>query len=262
MNTWTFTISWKVAAFLLWFSTFTPSERVALTAAFLVLIGVAGEYVIEVPAIEKRIRLKTRIKRLSMALLLLGLTGDVLGIVMGQAEMVALTKEAGDAAASAKKAREEANSIGITASQARTWVLHLKPRYANMDRKKFVETLNGVPPEKVEILYERENEEAYTFASAIALALGPGNGNAGWNVSDPRPVIEQDALPHLYAHPKNVPLIMRAGGQGGCGIIAKSIPSALREALANTGVLTLINGYEEPKLPDGRVRIVIGKQWN
>jgi hypothetical protein len=60
------------------------------------------------------------------------------------------------------------------------------------------------------MLYEREDEEAYTVASAIAPALGPGDGNAGWSVSGPRPVMEEDALPHLYAHPKNVPLIMGA----------------------------------------------------
>ena len=180
-----------------------------------------------------------------------------------------LSKETGDAktsaegaATAARRAKELADAVAVTASQARAWVLHLRPRYASMDRKRFVETLNGAPPEKVEVLYERENEEAYTFAFAIALALGSGNGNAGWSVSGPRPVTEEDALPHLYAHPKNVPLIMRAGGEGGCGIIAKSVPAALREALANTGVLTQIRGQEEPNMPDGIVRIVIGKQWN
>jgi hypothetical protein len=100
MNFWMFRMT---SVFLLWFATFTPSEKVALASAFLVLIGVIGEYVVEVKAVEERTLLAKRIKRLSTALLVLGLSGDVLGIVMGQAEMALLTKEASDAATSAQR---------------------------------------------------------------------------------------------------------------------------------------------------------------
>lgn len=131
MNAWTFI--WKFTTFLLWLSTFTPSERVALAATFLVFVGVAGEYVIELPKIEKRPPLRTKIKRLSMALLLLGLAGDILGVVMGQAEMAALTQEAGDAQksatgaaiasaaarADAKTAHDEAKAAGALAASAK-----------------------------------------------------------------------------------------------------------------------------------------------
>lgn len=112
MNNWTLVIT-----LLFLFLTFTPSERVALVAAFLVLMGVAGEYVIEIPALEKRKSLATRIKHLSMALLLLGLAGDVLGIVMSQAEMAALTQEAGDAVTSAKNAHDEADAVKDEAAE-------------------------------------------------------------------------------------------------------------------------------------------------
>jgi len=257
----------EFVAFSLWFATFTPSERVALIAAFLVLVGVAGEYVIELPAIEERTRLKARIKRLSMALLLLGLAGDVLGIVMGQAEMAALTREASDAAASAKTAREEADAVKITASQARAWVLRLGPRVNSFDTKKFVESLNGVAQRKVEVLYERENEEAYTIAMRVTSSLGPGMGNAGWHVSGPRPANERDAFADLIRNPvsQNVPLIMRVGGSGGLGVIAnpkESIgASALRQALANSGAFIELQQFSEATIPDGVIRIVIGKPF-
>ncbi len=116
MNFWMFKMT---LGFLLWFATFTPSEKVALTSAFLVLIGVIGEYVVEVKAVEERKPLAKRIKRLSMALLVLGLSGDVLGIVMGQSEMAAITRESGDAATSARTARQEAGAVKSIADEAR-----------------------------------------------------------------------------------------------------------------------------------------------
>jgi|ERR1035437_2752519 hypothetical protein len=181
------------------------------------------------------------------------------------------------AATAARRAKELADAIAITASQARSWVLHLKPRYTSMDVNKFIESLKGVPPAKVEILYEREDEEAYTFALSIASSLGHGEGSAGWDVSEPRPVTEKDAFNNLFSrypgsHPEYIPLVMRAGGSGGAGIIVKSIPpnpgkgaigaSALLNALANSGAPTVLNMHEEPSMPDGLIRIVIGKQFN
>ena len=118
MNFWMFKMTWIFVVFFLWFATFTPSERVALESAFLVLIGVIGEYVAEVDAVEQRKRLKTGIKRFSMAILVLGLSGDVLGIVMGQAEMEALTKEAGDAVTSAHNAATDAGKAQTLAQGA------------------------------------------------------------------------------------------------------------------------------------------------
>jgi hypothetical protein len=113
-------IIWYLATFFVWLMTFTPSERVALGAAFLVFVGVVAEYVAEIPAIEKRKRLETAIKRLSMAILMLGLGGDVLGIVMGQAEMAELTKVAGDAKNSAHAAAGDAATAKTEAGGADT----------------------------------------------------------------------------------------------------------------------------------------------
>ena len=104
--------------FSLWFLTFTPAERIALAAAFLVFIGVAGEYVIEIPAIDERPALRIRIKQLAMAVLLLGLAGDVLGIVMSQSETAALMQEAADARKSAKEASDASASAKSDAKTA------------------------------------------------------------------------------------------------------------------------------------------------
>jgi hypothetical protein len=116
MNFWMFRI---ISVFLLWVATFTPSEKVALASAFLVLIGVIGEYVVEVKAVEDRKLLAKKIKRLSMGLLVLGLSGDVLGIVMSQSEMAVLTRQSSDAATSAKTAHDEASAAKDIADAAK-----------------------------------------------------------------------------------------------------------------------------------------------
>jgi hypothetical protein len=53
-----------------------------------------------------------------MALLVVGLAGDVLGIVMSQAEMVAITKSVGDAASLAKTAMSNAAAANAEAGKA------------------------------------------------------------------------------------------------------------------------------------------------
>lgn len=113
MNFWLVGTISMSGALSLWVSTLTstPSEKVALGSAFLVLIGVIGEYVVEISAVEKRKPLRKAIKWFSMTVLVLGLSGDALGIVMGQAEMAALTKEAGDAAQSAQAAHKQLDAV-------------------------------------------------------------------------------------------------------------------------------------------------------
>ena len=104
------------------FLSFTPSERVALGSAFLVLLGVIGEEVVELSFFEKKDNESKRqiIKKWAIWLLLIGLTGDGVGIVMGQAEMQALTKEAGDAKISATEANNKANEAKGSAAVALT----------------------------------------------------------------------------------------------------------------------------------------------
>src|ERR1017187_10866070 len=112
MNSWIFSMTWIFVRLVLWLLSFTPSERMALFAAFLVLLGVIGEEVAELKFLEgeKQSRVKERVKRWAVGILLLGLAGDVVGIVMGQAEMAAVTKQAGEAATSAHNAASDAKT--------------------------------------------------------------------------------------------------------------------------------------------------------
>jgi hypothetical protein len=220
-----FKMTWIFVAFFLWFATFSPSERVALGSAFLVLIGVIGEYVVEIHAVEKRERLKNGIKRFSMAILVLGLCGDVLGIVMGQAEMAVLTKQAGDAATSAHNAAIDAGNATIASQSAQEkadvadvasgdamkksntadkaasealnrvgtvkWYVDILAKTVNpriLDRKVFLDALAGKPKGAAAIWYEPNDPEANFLATQIHSCLGPQG--AGWQVEDTKPLSE------------------------------------------------------------------------
>jgi hypothetical protein len=167
MNSWTLTA--KLVEFLLWFATFTPSERVALIAAFLVLAGVAGEYLIEVPTIDKRERLRKGIKQVSMALLLLGLAGDVLGIVIGQAQMAVLMQESAqlnrDAEGLRKQAEDEqAARIKIQATVA--W-----RRLPKDQQSVIADHLRNFPEVRIAVSYLGGMPESSEFADDIKAAL-------------------------------------------------------------------------------------------
>lgn len=220
MASWIFSIVWMCTRFWLWFATFSSSERVALVAAFFVLVGVVGEYVIELKAIEKKARLKKVIKGISMALLVVGLSGDVLGIIMGQAEMAALIGETGDAATSARNAATDAahakadageakgkaqdastaagdaesksKAANAVASNALTQakavdkyadLIAFKISWRILDGKRFHELMAGKPTGTAEIWFEPD-DEAFAFAGGIAKDLK----DAGWIVSGPDPM--------------------------------------------------------------------------
>jgi hypothetical protein len=118
MNIWIVSSVWMLVRLQVWFLSFTPSERVALASAFLVFWGVAGEYVIEFKPLVDIAWLKDRIKHFSMAILVLGLAGDVLGIVMSQAEMQVLVRQTGDAATNAQSALTDAGTAKTIAKDA------------------------------------------------------------------------------------------------------------------------------------------------
>jgi hypothetical protein len=120
MNSWIFSIAPVLSRFILWLLSFTSSERVALCSAFLVLLGVIGEEVVELSFLDgaRWKRTKANIKRWSIGILIVGLAGDALGIVMGQAEIAALIKEAGDAKTSAEIAVADAAKAHIEAGKA------------------------------------------------------------------------------------------------------------------------------------------------
>lgn len=120
-------MNWIFVLLVLWLSSFSPSERVALGSAFLVLIGVIGEEISEFKVLEgqRKERIKKAVKRFAIGILVLGLAGDLGSVVMGQAEMAALTSKAGDAkqsadgaAASAKRSQGSADAANSAAGTA------------------------------------------------------------------------------------------------------------------------------------------------
>lgn len=199
MYFWTLRVHWILVVFLLWFDTFTPSERVALAAAFLVLIGVAGEYAIEAPLIEKRRPFRNVVKRLSMGLLLLGLAGDTLGVVMGQAEMAALTREAGGAKQSAVHAAEAASRAETSADNLQRQLLGQGPRENLLGGAcSFVNAVKPFAGQKIQIRTDlpgisdpADVEETRNFVSSIEFLLGQiskwsvseAHGENGWGIT-------------------------------------------------------------------------------
>jgi hypothetical protein len=198
MNFWMLRI---LVAFFFWFATFTPSERVALGSAFLVLVGVVEEYVADIESIEARKLLHKRIKRLSMAILVLGLSGDVLGIVMGQAEIAALTSEAGGAAKSARAAHEELNAVKtearnikerLDAASAQLGTIEQQvrvqgPRWKLLEAGKdeFINTLKPFAGQRINVVAcggQRSSEQLWLEEHFIGLI---GKNGAGWAVDHP-----------------------------------------------------------------------------
>lgn len=141
-----------------------------------------------------------------------------------------------------------------------------EPRTLN--KEAFLHALKGRPRARVEILYE-DDFEAFRFASQIHEVLGSGNegDNAGWEVAAPRPISPENTLPSFAANP-DAPLIMRAGAQGGLGVVAKAMPKTLREptafnalcdAFVEAGIEQLSGGTDHT-LSGDLLRIVVGRK--
>jgi hypothetical protein len=71
-----------------------------------------------------------------------------------------------------------------------------------MNRKIFLDTLQGVPPSKVEVRYKPDDDEAYMLGMVIVQLLGHGKDGLGWDVSGPSPITEGI----WGTKPENVPL--------------------------------------------------------
>src|ERR1039458_3012097 len=94
-----------------WLASLSSGALWSYGSAFVVLVGVVGETITELTDWIKPEDLRKRVAKISAIVLILGLTGDLLGIRETQIEVASLTKEAGDAAASAKTAHEEADAV-------------------------------------------------------------------------------------------------------------------------------------------------------
>jgi hypothetical protein len=139
------------------------------------------------------------------------------------------------------------------------------PRIIN--REKFLKRLEGVPKKKVEILYNPNDVEAYAFANQIRALLGPGVQGAGWEVSEPRPIpstggneLFQNAPPQVrHGSPAGAGITLVTRNSQECGTPSwRGLLSALGSSLGLPAVA--IAPAEDPSLPDGTFRLVIGQK--
>ena len=138
----------------------------------MVLVGVVGETVTELTDWIRPESRKKRIAKISALVLILGLTGDLLGIRETQVEVAFLTKEADDAKTSAK----EAAAAAARANKYADGIARLSwPR--QLDAEKFVTLLKGKSQARVKLLYNPNDSEAWSFARDIYWWLGKGVGS-------------------------------------------------------------------------------------
>jgi hypothetical protein len=102
----------------LWAASLTTGERWSYGSAFIVLIGVIGESIADLTNWIEDECFKKRLEKASALILILGLAGDLVAIGIGQREMAALTKEAGNAKTSAEKAESAAQRAKTQSDEA------------------------------------------------------------------------------------------------------------------------------------------------
>src|ERR1700722_9540784 len=103
-----------------WLASLSAGALVGYGSAFIVLVGVIGETITELTDWIKPESLKKRVAKISALILIIGLTGDLLGIRETQLEVASITKEAGDAKKSAEGAAAAATSAKASADEAKT----------------------------------------------------------------------------------------------------------------------------------------------
>jgi hypothetical protein len=103
-----------------WLASLSSGALWSYGSAFIVLVGVVGETITELTAWITSESVRKRAAKISAIVLILGLTGDLLGIRETQIEVASLTKEAADAKKSAEGAASAAASAKTSADNANT----------------------------------------------------------------------------------------------------------------------------------------------
>jgi hypothetical protein len=116
---------WLLLLLCSWLASVSSATLWTYGSAFVVLVGVVGETVTELTDWVKPEARKKKLQTISAIVLIVGLTGDLIGIHETQLEVAYLTKEAGDAktsadsaALAASRAKASADAASITAGEA------------------------------------------------------------------------------------------------------------------------------------------------
>jgi hypothetical protein len=138
------------------------------------------------------------------------------------------------------------------------------PRWRNLiiNSDAVVKSLKGNATSEFEILFVRDDEKGFTFATVLSGILK----TAGWRLSEIRPLRDPDALEGTW-HIPNAPLAVNAGAWWGISFNVKSPPpyppfGHEKDCPVCALVAALPGGFQivtDPRLPEGIVRIVIGQ---
>jgi hypothetical protein len=142
-----------------------------------------------------------------------------------------------------------------------------------LDRQCFVGRLAHKPPLSVDIVYTKDDSEAYLFALQIESLLG--ERGIGWKVRRPHPLTEAEALPldlNRGLSP-DAPLEIRAGVWiGGMTIVVSAAPHEYPLPSPSNGPVVALNwaflqcaneGGEiavDPRMSAGEVRIIVTRK--
>jgi hypothetical protein len=146
------------------------------------------------------------------------------------------------------------------------------------DPPKFVELLKGKPKTRIELWYNPNDSEAWTFAREIFLWLGKGpskRDGAGWQVSPPIPIPANEGILTMNEF-ATAPVGMRfdaVGSRSGLTFLAKNLLrdetnrqtaiGALQDALSRSILplgtrFTSVSGAEIPSLPADLIILIVG----
>jgi hypothetical protein len=221
---------------------------------------------------------KRFMERLSVFLVAAGIMGElILGLKISAINGELRSKNAALRRDSDQLLALVTDQAGDAVLEAYKSVSFLSDRKLN-NPQKFVEALKGKPKARVELWYNPNDSEAWTFAREIYwwLGEGPSKGEgAGWRVSAPIPIPPNKGILSMGAYP-TAPIGMRFDGSGtssGLTFIAKNLIRDTTNRQTALGVLTDVlgqsiyplrtrstsfSGAENPSLPDDLVIVVVG----
>jgi hypothetical protein len=183
----------------------------------------AGARITEINGSLRSIGAELRSKSDQLLALVTQEAGDAQTSAKGAADAASLAQgradraiaDAGEAERTTEKLRAQADAINKDLADARKFTNQVarltSPRH--LDGQKLVSFLKDRPKARVELLYNPNDCEAYSFAMDIFHWLGAGMGDrkgAGWEVSAPRPIPPSLGTPPTDS--VDAPPCMRFGG--------------------------------------------------
>jgi hypothetical protein len=159
----------SLALFMLWAASASAGGLWSYGAAFVVLVGVIVESIAGLTEWIKPEKLRKKVEKAGALVLILGLTGDLIGIRMSQLEIASLNLKAGTA-----------NELAAREQRARTAMLaQLQPRdFSKEQMEDFVASIKG----KVADLnvFTLPDPEASEFGFAVMAGLQRAGVKVSW----------------------------------------------------------------------------------